>query len=53
MEVLDKILAWIKNIVIDWRIGTVGFVGFTTGLIVTKDTNYNHRNSYCCFYDYS
>lgn len=39
MEVLDKILAWIKNIVIDWRIGTVGFVGFTTGLIVTKDTN--------------
>ena len=24
MEVLDKILAWIKSIIIDWRIGTVG-----------------------------
>ena len=39
MEVLDKILAWIKGIIIDWRIGTVGLVGFTTGLIITKDTN--------------
>lgn len=39
MEVLDKILAWIKSIIIDWRIGAVGLVGFTTGLIITKDMN--------------
>ena len=39
MEVLDKILAWIKGIIIDWRIGTVGLVGFTTVLIITQDTN--------------
>lgn len=39
MEVLDKILAWIKSIIIDWRIGTVGLVGFATGLIITKDMN--------------
>lgn len=39
MEVLDKILAWIKSIIIDWRIGAVGLVGFTTGLIITKDIN--------------
>lgn len=32
MEVLDKILAWIKSIIIDWRIGTVGLVRFSTGL---------------------
>ena len=32
MEVLDKILAWIKSIIIDWCIGTVGLVGFSTGL---------------------
>lgn len=37
MEALDKILAWIKSIIIDWRIGIVGFIGFTTGLIITKD----------------
>lgn len=39
MEVLDKILAWIKSIIIDWRIGAVGLVGFTAGLIITKDMN--------------
>ena len=39
MEVLDKILAWIKSIIIDWRIGAVGLVGFITGLIITKDMN--------------
>ncbi len=39
MEVLDKILAWIKSIIIDWRIGAVCLVGFTTGLIITKDMN--------------
>lgn len=39
MEILDKILEWIKSIIIDWRIGTVGLVGFTTGLIITKDMN--------------
>lgn len=39
MEVLDKILAWIKSIIIDWRIGTVGLVGFATGLIITKNMN--------------
>ena len=39
MEMLDKILAWIKSIIIDWRIGTVGLIGFATGLIITKDMN--------------
>lgn len=39
MEVLDKILAWAKGIIIDWRIGTVGFVGFTAGLMITKNAN--------------
>lgn len=37
METLDKILAWIKSVIIDWRIGTVSLVGFTTGLIIKKD----------------
>ena len=36
---MDKILTWIKSIIIDWRIGTVGLVGFTTGLFITKDVN--------------
>ena len=39
MEALDKVLAWIKSVIIDWRIGTISLVGFTTGLIVTKDMN--------------
>lgn len=39
MEALDKILAWIKNIIIDWRIGAVGLVGFTAGLIITRVMN--------------
>lgn len=40
MEALEKILAWIKSIIIDWRIGVVGLVGFITSFIITKNMNF-------------
>lgn len=34
---LNKMISLLKDIIIDWRIGLTGFVGFTTCLIITKD----------------
>ena len=37
IEMLNKVLTCFKDIIVDWKIGIISFVGFLTGFIVTKD----------------
>ena len=37
IETLNKVFTCFKDIIVDWKVGIISFVGFLTGFIVTKD----------------